>query len=64
MNYNIVDIDDDASSNSNDNSGRFSYVKAFENELKKLYSASLSLRYSGKYIYIIKLDIKNKTFMN
>jgi len=26
----------------------FSYVKAFENELKKLYSASLSLRYSGK----------------
>ncbi|KAG4102286.1 hypothetical protein H8356DRAFT_1421061 [Neocallimastix lanati (nom. inval.)] len=47
MNYNIVDIDDDASSNSNDNSGRFSYVKAFENELKKLYSASLSLRYSA-----------------
>ncbi|ORX51812.1 hypothetical protein BCR36DRAFT_369722 [Piromyces finnis] len=25
----------------------FSYVKAFENELKKLYSASLSLRYSA-----------------
>jgi len=32
-----------------DNSANgFSYIKAFENELKKLYSASLSLRYSGK----------------
>jgi len=48
MSYNILDFSDNASTSSSESSGGFSYVKAFENELKKLYSASLSLRYSGK----------------
>ncbi|KAG4088045.1 hypothetical protein H8356DRAFT_71636 [Neocallimastix lanati (nom. inval.)] len=47
MSYNILDFSDNASTSSSESSGGFSYVKAFENELKKLYSASLSLRYSA-----------------
>ncbi|ORX64813.1 hypothetical protein BCR32DRAFT_297935 [Anaeromyces robustus] len=37
----------DGNDRTNDVTNGFSYVKAFENELKKLYSASLSLRYSA-----------------